>query len=393
MLKNKTSFKISIALGIMLLVMLLLGTTKVNATNISDEEYVKGLKLTSPKYYEVDLDFLNVDWDNETEFDNTYNKFFDMITNYYEKQVNDSTIKISATAGAGGTDGGLNLWSWEQGTILTISRNGTEYDTRIIGHECTIPVITVPSNITDSELNSYLKTLITSKYNEFGSAITSIVQGIKDTELPNITNGYTVYSDYGITSYIIVNREKATINKEDKTTNIKLDTDTSVVPENTILNANKLTNEKTLNVVKESLKDISTKYVSYDITLKSNGVAIQPNGKVKISIPIPTDYDKTKLAVYRIADDGTKTKYDIKVTDNLATFETDHFSTYILAENNVTTDNTNNQETPNTPNTNNKTDKEKDNTPKTGKLDIINYVLVITALAGVGIIVFKKYSK
>lgn len=393
MLKNKTSFKISIALGIMLLVMLLLGTTKVNATNISDEEYVKGLKLTSPKYYEVDLDFLNVDWDNETEFDNTYNKFFNMIANYYEKQVNDSTIKISATIGAGGSDGGLNLWSWEQGTILTISRNGTEYDTRIIGHECTIPVITVPSNITDSELNSYLKTLITSKYNEFGSAITNIVKGIKDTELPNIPNGYTVYSDYGMTSYIIVNREKATINTEDKTTNIKLDTDTSVVPENTILNANKLTNEKTLNVVKESLKDISTKYVSYDITLKSNGVAIQPNGKVKISIPIPTNYDKTKLAVYRIADDGTKTKYDVKVTDNLATFETDHFSTYVLAENNVTTDNTNSQETPNTQDTNNKTDKEKDNTPKTGKLDIINYVLVITTLAGAGIIVFKKYSK
>ena len=68
-------------------------------------------------------------------------------------------------------------------------------------------------------------------------------------------------------------------------------------------------------------------------------------------------------------------------------------STYVLAENNITTDNTNSQETPNTQNTNNKTNKEKDNTPKTGNLDIINYVLVVTALAGAGIIVFKKHSK
>ena len=39
MLKKKTKLKISIALGIMLLVMLLLGTTKVNATEISDEKF------------------------------------------------------------------------------------------------------------------------------------------------------------------------------------------------------------------------------------------------------------------------------------------------------------------------------------------------------------------
>lgn len=188
----------------------------------------------------------------------------------------------------------------------------------------------------------------------------------------------------------LVIKEKNEITATNKETNIKLDAPLNVIPDNTVLETKEIKEEKTLNVVKESLKDVSSKYTTYDITLTSNGVAIQPNGKVKISIPIPTDYDKTKLAVYRVADNGDKIKYDVKVEGNFATIETDHFSTYVLAENNVTIadTNTNNQEQDNT-----NAPLEKDNTPKTGKLDIINYVLVVTALAGIGILTFKKYSK
>ena len=92
-----------------------------------------------------------------------------------------------------------------------------------------------------------------------------------------------------------------TIKNED--TNIELKADTNVVPSNTKLEATEIKTEKILNIVKESLKEISNKYISYDITLKSDGVAIQPNGKVKISIPIPSNFDKTKLSVFRISDE------------------------------------------------------------------------------------------
>lgn len=178
-------------------------------------------------------------------------------------------------------------------------------------------------------------------------------------------------------------------------TNIELKADTNVVPSNTKLEATEIKTEKILNIVKESLKEISNKYISYDITLKSDGVAIQPNGKVKISIPIPSNFDKTKLSVFRISDDGTKIKYDTKVENNVATIETDHFSTYVLAENNVVAKNDDNK--------NNTTEKqeptqqtkkgEKDETPKTGTIDIVGYVLLVSVLSIVGIVELKKKLK
>lgn len=178
-------------------------------------------------------------------------------------------------------------------------------------------------------------------------------------------------------------------------TNIELKADTNVVPSNTKLEATEIKTEKILNIVKESLKEISNKYISYDITLKSDGVAIQPNGKVKISIPIPSNFDKTKLSVFRISDDGTKIKYDTKVENNVATIETDHFSTYVLAENNVVAKNDDNKN--NTTETQEPTQQtkkgEKDETPKTGTIDIVGYVLLVSVLSGVGIVELKKKLK
>ena len=182
-------------------------------------------------------------------------------------------------------------------------------------------------------------------------------------------------------------------------TNIELKADTNVVPSNTKLEAKEIKAEKVLNVVKESLKEISNKYISYDITLKSNGVAIQPNGKVKISIPIPSNFDKTKLSIFRIADDGTKIKYDTKVENNVATIETDHFSTYVLAENNIVANNEQNNTISNqeenkdiTKSTETKKG-EKDETPKTGTIDIIGYILLVSVLSGIGIVALKKKIK
>ena len=182
-------------------------------------------------------------------------------------------------------------------------------------------------------------------------------------------------------------------------TNIELKADTNVVPSNTKLEATEIKTEKILNIVKESLKEISNKYISYDITLKSDGVAIQPNGKVKISIPIPSNFDKTKLSVFRISDDGTKIKYDTKVENNVATIETDHFSTYVLAENNIVANNEqnntiSNQEKNKDTTKSTETKKgEKDETPKTGTIDIIGYILLVSVLSGIGIVALKKKIK
>ena len=53
-----------------------------------------------------------------------------------------------------------------------------------------------------------------------------------------------------------------------------------------------------------------------------------------------------------------------------ATFETDHFSTYVLVE----ISNTN----------------ELDNTPKTGTTDIIKYIVPITIVSAIGVVALRK---
>ena len=395
-MKTKINSKIIMALGIIFLAVLVLNSSIVNAAEI-DETYVKNLKLTSPKYYEVDLDYLPYNSEDESTWNSVYQKFYKTIGDYYTKQINNKAITVKASSMVGGTDGGLNLWTWERGTKLSIYLNGNLCDTREMGEEFTVPVINVPSSVKDSELNNYLKEIITKANTAFGEKITSITKGatVKNGSISNpyeieIPNGYTIKSDYGMESAVIVRKEKATepVKKEETTTKIKLEADTTVIPSNTVLETKEVKEEKTLKVVKESLKEVSNKYVTYDITLTSNNVKIQPNGKVKISIPVPNDFDKTKLAVYRIAEDGTKTKYDTKIDGEYATIETDHFSTYVLAENNVTINETPNTE--NTQKTETTTKGEKDNTPKTGSLDIIGYVLVITVVAGIGIVTLKK---
>ena len=53
------------------------------------------------------------------------------------------------------------------------------------------------------------------------------------------------------------------------------------------------------------------------------------NGKFEVRIPIPESMKGKTLIVYYFASDGTKHPYEV---DGYAVFETDHFSTYTLAE-------------------------------------------------------------
>lgn len=368
--------------------------SNTNQKNSTDEQYVKNLmsKVKSPKYYEVDLDFNS----NKTDFDtkwNNYFTYFTMIKNTYTKQINDNTITVKVSAGAGGSDGTLNLWTWESGTIIGVFKNGILYDLKRMGEELTVPVINVPNTVAKNEVKDYVVNLIKKNYKEIGESITKIEKGTKNKEEYglniDIPNGYTIYANYGEgPSYVIINGvdniEDTTTNNDnnvnpvaatDNKTNIKLETNDSVVPSNTVLDVQPITEGKIFDNVKKVLSNVN-KFKVFDITLKSNGVEIQPNGKVKISIPIPQDFDTSKLMVYRIEGNGKKISYKVNVVtiDNVkyAQFETDHFSTYVLAETE--------------PNS-----SEKDNTPKTGtETNAMPYVLGIVATIGIAFIIKRK---
>jgi uncharacterized protein YjdB/alpha-tubulin suppressor-like RCC1 family protein len=92
----------------------------------------------------------------------------------------------------------------------------------------------------------------------------------------------------------------------------------------------------------------SSKHVVYDIYLLLNGERIQPDLKVKVSIPLPAGFDPTFTKVYYVAENGDTTDMNAVLIDGRLVFETDHFSLYSVVQLAVNADNTVNQDTNNT---------------------------------------------
>lgn len=180
---------------------------------------------------------------------------------------------------------------------------------------------------------------------------------------------------------------------EDNKTHIKLEFKDNVLEENTILEVLPISNGTKYENIGKKLPDVE-EFIVYDINLFKNGVKVQPNGKVLLSLPIPENFDKTRLAIYRI-DEQNKIEYNGKVItiDNIdyIQFETDHFSNYVLAEKQL--DNTK-DEAPNEEETDIKKEPEHklDDEPKTGMVNIALITSIILCSSFVGYITCKKKS-
>ncbi len=100
-----------------------------------------------------------------------------------------------------------------------------------------------------------------------------------------------------------------------------LDADTTLVVEKgTIADVPQLDNTITEN------KAVAV----FDISLKQNGVEVQPDGKVSVSIPVPATMDPLSCTVYHIADDGTVEDMRAQYKDGCMVFDTDGFSYYVM---------------------------------------------------------------
>ena len=88
---------------------------------------------------------------------------------------------------------------------------------------------------------------------------------------------------------------------------------------------------------KEIEKALGTSvYAAYDISLYSNAKQVNitklENGKFIVNIPVPEILKDKEITVYYINSKNQKEEYIATVKDDVASFETDHFSTYALAE-------------------------------------------------------------
>ena len=382
-----------------------------NKYNTSDEQAVKKLNIKPAGYYEVAFD------KNED--------VFKVAEKYYTNLVNDKTITIKVWAGAGEQNTPLNDITCESGTYIGIFKNDVLYDVRQVGNDISVPAITIPSNITDDKINDYILNLIRPKYIEFleilgeeyneqktfdeskikiskgavfnfRESVSHNGDGTLNEKYTDVTikDGYTITYGNLEPAYLIVRKETNTkpVSKTDKTTNIKLDATTDIVPADTKLIVNKVTEGKSYIGVEQALGSNVSKFELYDISLVSNNATIQPNGKVKISIPVPNGYDTSKLVVYRIAEDGTKTKYETTISNGYITFETDHFSNYVVAEESTTTSTETPTETDNTTTpTTSTNNKQLDNTPKTGAESYTTIIsTIVSTICALGLAVIKR---
>lgn len=105
-----------------------------------------------------------------------------------------------------------------------------------------------------------------------------------------------------------------------------------VIPINTKLVVEQITKDGMYDISKLALKDIGTKIHVFDILLYADGTRITPNGAVQIKLPIPENFEKSKLQVYHIAENGIKTLIPSAVENNHLVINTDHFSVYTIVE-------------------------------------------------------------
>ncbi|MDE5670933.1 MAG: hypothetical protein K2I14_05675, partial [Eubacterium sp.] len=156
--------------------------------NLTDEKYVTALKFEKQNYIEVDLDYLNDDNVWQT-FDTTANKS-------YTNSVKKESIEIIYSAGAGGADASINLETSE-GSYIGIFNKDILYDIRPANCMKAIPVVNIPSSVSDKDTTNYAIKLIKDTYPDkrFTKNIIGIESGFIDyqgnkTDYPN---GYTFY--------------------------------------------------------------------------------------------------------------------------------------------------------------------------------------------------------
>ena len=108
----------------------------------------------------------------------------------------------------------------------------------------------------------------------------------------------------------------------------------------------------------------------FDINLKNkDGVHVQPNGTVKVKLPLNWEKNGNYI-VYRVNDDGSLTDMQAFRQGSHMVFETDHFSIYVI----VDTDTTEKEPSTDAPDS---SDEETNENPQENKKGFVDYIMEI----------------
>jgi len=121
---------------------------------------------------------------------------------------------------------------------------------------------------------------------------------------------------------------------KDLDSDVEINTTFGLIPLDTlieveIIGKNHKEYQRILDAIKKDNADI------YDLKLfsesKDKYVVQLPNGKFKVRIPLKEEYENKDLKVYYVGTSGEPEVFNVVVENDYAVFETNHFSTYTLA--------------------------------------------------------------
>lgn len=178
----------------------------------------------------------------------------------------------------------------------------------------------------------------------------------------------------------------------DVATDVAISANSGTLPLDTLIRVNEITGgdqyEKIMKILALENGEI------YDLKLFSQ--ALEKNitkledGSFEVRIPLSEKLKGKDLVAYYVDDNGNKEEHEVTIKDGYAVFNTNHFSTYTLAE----------KVSDITPPSNNEENKdeqggEKDDTPKTGTgiLAIESILGIFAVVLASAVIIAKKENK
>lgn len=286
------------------------------------------------------------------------------------------SFKLDARAGSGYGEG---IEKFDMGQAI-VYYNGVAYTTTNAAL-ATVNLLYIPSDTKDTDdayiaaamkrINDYLGSNngISIKVGDTLESIEYTEDWAKGKKYYNVTINNKTYK------FIIIKKDISKIETpkyvaSDLTSNISITSNVTTIPLDTAITVKEV--EETKKTTISKVLGTNT-YVAYDISLYSNSkktsISKLDNGNFSVSIPVPEILKNKELIVYYISDNGDKQVHDTVVKDGIVTFETNHFSTYVIAE------------------------KVKDVTPSTGTQNNLFVVLAIGMLAIFGITLVNKVEK
>lgn len=128
-------------------------------------------------------------------------------------------------------------------------------------------------------------------------------------------------------------QQSPAVDMTDSATGVKVHADKGVFAEGTNIAVSAITSGSEHETATKALSDVGTKFNFYKLQASDvDGNEVAPNGPVTISLPIPSGYDASKLALYRINADSSKTLIQGKAENGFYTFTTRTMANFALAQ-------------------------------------------------------------